>query len=686
MGQLKASQIENNTITGASFIRDFKMYDETETLSAGTLNLRQFNGKFYFPINNVIGTTENDLTQNPSLSSDWIESSIDYLTLTTTTDYLSTEEWEFDALEFNILSDVEAVFRSDLISNMRDGAERFIFNPYTNDYKVFVKTNGLDLDDSTDTVIIKPDGYLEFKKVDGKLIIIRSKNTYRGSSTIGDGSDGDVVYSTSVVVNDYTRLTANRSSGSQSLTVADASAFSAGDEILLHQTQDANNSNAGAYEFSTIQSISTNTLVLVSPITNDYYSGTFGTIENEATQVVRVPNFNSVQLQSGGKITSTPWVSATGYGGIVVFRSKTDIIFETGNLGIDVSEQGFLGGRDNGGGNGDPGDPGESEIGFGWLNNSNTSNCDPNGSGGGGGYGPSSDSGTAGGGGGHLLSGGNAVDGNSPPALAQGGNAIGDTTMTELHFGGAGGGGGDDDDKTTPGPYGGNSAGIIYIACSTSEDTKAFANGEDGIPAGSSSGGDGGGGAGGTIYIQALTYSEDTVEANGGVGGSDSSGDIGGTGSVGIINAPQSSSAPATEFLELVKTTSQAINNGTDSYITWSFSEFITPSFSWSGSEVTINTDGVYLFQYEGTAERVSGNTRTNCNWWMELDNGSGFTVLAGTQRGSYHRQNNYSETSIPITKLLSLMNGDKIRFVAQANETSLQTLDNGCHLVVEKK
>ena len=607
--------------------------------------------------------------------------------ISSTADYLETETWKFDTLEFSISSDTNAVFRSDLTSFLEDGEKRFIFNPSSNDpYKVYVKTNGNTLDDSQDTVIIKPDGYLEFEKVDGQLKIIRSKNTYRGFSIVGTGTDGDLIVNSSTVVNVYTTLTGNTSSGSSSLTVTDASNFSVGMEILIHQTQDANYNQAGIYEFANIQSISGNTLTLVSPITNSYYSGTFGGLQNEATQIVSVPNYNSVDIQSGGKITSTPWVSSNGYGGIVAFRVKTDLIFETGNLGIDVSGQGFKGGEDNGGGNNAPGDPGESEIGYGWQNDSTTANCNPNGSGGGGGYGPSGYGGTAGGGGGHLVAGGDAVDGNSPPAIAKGGNAIGDEEMTVMLFGGAGGGGGDDDNQTTPGAYGGNSGGIIYIAASSAEDVIAKANGEDGVSAGGQAGGDGGGGAGGSIYIQALTFSKDTVEATGGIGGSDASGDIAGNGSNGIINIPASVSGAKTKLLQLVKSNSQAIGNGIDTYITWDTDEMTDSAFSWSGDTITFNEDGIYQIQVEATAELVSGTTRSTVTWRLQFDNSGSFSTLAGTMRGSYHRTNGNDINSISITKLVDAVAGSKIRLVAVANQNNLQTYIDGCHMVVEKK
>ena len=687
MGQLKSTQIVNNSLTGASFNRNFGFFDEMELCVVD--DIRHWQSVYWKCILNIASANiENDLSNSPDLdTTHWVKIPDPIYYKNISSNYGNTENWMFDILEVNAATiDIELDFRTDLVSAMDDGDTRFIFNPSSSLKNLLVKTSGIELDDSIDTVIIHEDGYLEFTKIDDELKIIRAKNISRGSSSTGTGNDGDIVLSAPTIVNVYTTLTGNRASGSTTLVLTSATGFSAGDEVLIHQTQDATNGNAGSYEFATIQSILSNVATLISPISNNYYSGTFGGLSNEATQVVRVPNYNSLKLQTGAGISSTAWVSANGYGGIVAFRVKTDLIFETGNLGVDVSEQGFLGGRDNGGGNKTPGDPGESEIGFGWLNNPNNSNCDANGSGGGGGYGPSSDSGTAGGGGGHKTAGGDAIDGNSPPALAQGGDAVGDEDLVKIFFGGAGGGGGDDDNRTTPGPYGGNSGGIVYIESSSSSDTLIKANGGIGISAGSSAGGDGGGGAGGTIFLQSLTFTSDSIKADGGIGGSDTSGDVGGNGSIGRVNIPSPSTSASAEILQLVKTSTQAISNGVDSYITWDNAEFTNTNYSWSGSVITINKKGTYLFMVEGTAELVSGNTRSVVLWSLELDDGTGYAQLPGTVRGSYHRQDDYDYTSISIIKIITAEIGHKIRFVAVANKTNVQTLDNGCHLIVEKK
>lgn len=348
--------------------------------------------------------------------------------------------------------------------------------------------------------------------------------------TRGDGADGNqVISSSNTVVNDYTYLTGNESSGVTILTVNDASAFSAGDEILIHQTQDSTNGNAGKYEFVDIQSVSGNDITLESGLLNDYYSGTFNALAAQVTQVVRVPNYTDVTIQSGGSVTALPW---NGFrGGIVVFRSTGDITFDSGTSGIDVSGLGFRGGDDNGGGNDDPGDPGEGYLGLGWDNDLTTANTNPNGNGGGGGYGPTGYGGTAGGGGGNKTAGGNAIETSSPPAIAQGGEAVGNAELSLIHLGGGGGGGGDNDNNTPP-ALGGNGGGIVILYAQKIVKAVIDASGTDGASGGSGAAGDGGGGAGGVVDLKAFSYSTNVVDVTGGDGGNDGA-DIGGAGGVG---------------------------------------------------------------------------------------------------------------------------------------------------------
>ncbi len=324
---------------------------------------------------------------------------------------------------------------------------------------------------------------------------------YVGNPTVGDGSDGNLtVTAANTVVNNYTYLTANASAGSASLIVSNASGFSAGDEVLVVQSQNYTNGTAGAYEFARVASVSgtsgTN-LTLTFPLTNSYYAGSHGTTTSTTAQVVRVPQYRNVTVNSGASITAKTW---DGYsGGIVAFRATGTVMI---NGSIDVSADGFYGG--------------ESHFGAssGGLTGSEAGEADVL-------------SGTTGGGGGHATN-GTAGDG-------AGGAPIGSPDLSVLTFGGGGGSGGSSGCHIilnmtfcTYSGAGGSGGGIIFIVGSNiSSSGSILADGQDG-QVGDPGFQVGGGGAGGAIYLLGNSVTMGTVNASGGSGG-------GGNGSVGRI-------------------------------------------------------------------------------------------------------------------------------------------------------
>jgi len=343
---------------------------------------------------------------------------------------------------------------------------------------------------------------------------------------LGNGKDGSLtVTSANTIINTYTQIISTTvSSGSTSFDVSDASAFSVGDEILVIQMQ--HSSNAGIYEFAEISGISSNTITVSTGLTNNYYSGTLDTTSASASQIVRVPQYTDVNVNSDASITSSAW---NGYiGGIVVFRANgiVDVI-----RSIDVSGKGFRGGKGGGNVNGDnyggsgsmTGERGES-----WLGKS--------GSGGGNGGKSCSGWGIGGGGGGAYATNGltsSAVYGSCQPPTVSGGDNYGQADLSVLFFGSGGGGGSSNYNMNYPGTHGGNGGGIIIIYANNviiNSNGNISANGE--IVGGAYSGG---GGSGGSVHI----YS-DTITINGAVTSEaltipTGTNNVGGKGSVGRI-------------------------------------------------------------------------------------------------------------------------------------------------------
>ncbi len=319
------------------------------------------------------------------------------------------------------------------------------------------------------------------------------------NSDFGDGSDGNITISAAdTVVNDYSYLTGDETSSDSTITLNSASSFSAGDEVLIIQSQDSANGNQGVFEFAKVLSKAGNILTLTANLSNDYYSGTFDTQNAEVAQVVRVPNYGDVTINSGASITAVDWAGYSG--GIVVFKATGTVNFVSGGK-INVSLQGFRGGHCNGGGDSDWGQQGEGFPGLG------TNSLANNGNGGGGGYGPSGFSGEPGAGGGHIANGGNGVS----DYTSTGGVAVGNVEFSTLFFGGGGGGGGDND-SLTPLPIGGDGGGIAMIFASVIANPDICSTGNCGIAPGGA-GGTSGGGAGGSIWLVANLISNSQLYA-----------------------------------------------------------------------------------------------------------------------------------------------------------------------------
>ncbi len=345
---------------------------------------------------------------------------------------------------------------------------------------------------------------------------------YNGSILdLGDGSDGDVVINAAnTIINDYTYLAGNELSGTTTITVNDASSFSLDDSVLIIQMQNGSGiGNAGQYEYATITAISGNDITLSNPLSNSYGSGTFNSALSSVTQIVRIPQYRSLTINSGGSITAPSWDGFNG--GIVVFKSQGTTLLEGE---INVSEKGFRGGTCGACGNNNWGTQGEGYLGIG--GNSLT----PNGNGGGGGYGPTGYGGEGGAGGGHATNGGNSIS----TFPATGGNSIGEINLSNTIFFGGGAGAGGDNDGVTPFPENIDGGGIVIIFSKQIINGTIEANGETGIYGGSP-GGVTGSGAGGSILINSEIIENTSFIALGGPAVPGSSPDVGGAGGDGRI-------------------------------------------------------------------------------------------------------------------------------------------------------
>jgi hypothetical protein len=313
------------------------------------------------------------------------------------------------------------------------------------------------------------------------------------------------------------------------LTVDDTAAFSPGDEILILTVIDTGG-NFGTSEFQTIQSVDSATqLTTAGNLANTYTVGA-----GASHQVVEVPNYTDVSIQSGGTLRA-PGFGGPGspVGGVLALRATGTFLVQSGGQ-VLMTGRGHLGGI--GRGPTLPGFQGNSPLGGGGTNTV------ANGGGGGGGDSDFSGAGGGGGGAGYGSPGGLGLDpGGTPGGIGGGaGGAVhGDAELT-VRVLGSGGGSGGGGVIGLSGP-GGNGGGLIFIAAQTiTVEGDMICDGGPGGdasgPSGAAGAGGGGAGSGGGISLRGdvvTVQSGASVTArgaSGGLSGIVANGDGGGSG------------------------------------------------------------------------------------------------------------------------------------------------------------
>jgi len=111
--------------------------------------------------------------------------------------------------------------------------------------------------------------------------------------------------------------------------------------------------------------------------------------------------------------------------------------------------------------------------------------------------------------------------------------------------------------------------------------------------------------------------------------------------------------------------------------------------FTLTNSELIVgqlDQEYVFLISYDVAADN-DGSARSKLHWWLEMDTGSGFTEVAGTRRGTYHRNSTQGEGSSSATILMALDSGYKLRIRGQRiSGGDANPVSNGVSLVVDKR
>jgi hypothetical protein len=149
------------------------------------------------------------------------------------------------------------------------------------------------------------------------LIILFSIISHAQVVGFGDGSDGLVTISTSnVVVNEYRKITNVSGNIVSEYNVTSSTPFntnfSIGKCVLLI------NMVTGDYHFDKVYHYTTNILTLWNVQNVDL--SVFG----DSSQILNVPMYQNLTVNSGGQLTCQPWNSATGTGRRIIFSCKRD--------------------------------------------------------------------------------------------------------------------------------------------------------------------------------------------------------------------------------------------------------------------------------------------------------------------------------------------------------------------------
>ena len=173
----------------------------------------------------------------------------------------------------------------------------------------------------------------------------------------GKNGNADIIIS-GTILNEFTAITADITSGDQFIQVANSSLnangrftndLASGDLVLIIQMQGAmiktgvNDStwgeitdykNCGNYEFAVVVSVpNANTIGFICKVQNNYSVA-------GKTQIVRVPRLNKLSIEE--ILTTDKWNGSTG--GVLAVECQKTIEFFSPNGAIDVAGLGFRGG------------------------------------------------------------------------------------------------------------------------------------------------------------------------------------------------------------------------------------------------------------------------------------------------------------------------------------------------------
>ena len=99
-------------------------------------------------------------------------------------------------------------------------------------------------------------------------------------------------------------------------------------------------------------------------------------------------------------------------------------------------------------------------------------------------------------------------------------------------------------------------------------------------------------------------------------------------------------------------------------------------------AEITITESGWYKIEIDVFAETTAG--RDSAQWWIMIDTGGGYSEMAGTRAGTYHRTPGNDEATGTIHRLYEFSVDDKIKLQG-AGDSGVFTAPDGVRFMITK-
>ena len=156
------------------------------------------------------------------------------------------------------------------------------------------------------------------------------------SNPYGDGSDGATTTDGAFFPNAASStVTALSSAGASTITVGDASQFPTSSKIFIHQSY---GTGAGLWELNEVADKNNDTdVVTLNKVTKNAYQST-------GAQVLKVPQYTTVEVTSGASIDTRQGWSDASRGGIIVVLANQGIFIED-DATLSVNGFGYKGGK-----------------------------------------------------------------------------------------------------------------------------------------------------------------------------------------------------------------------------------------------------------------------------------------------------------------------------------------------------